>query len=60
MYKTWEVTYTLYEDSNMIYSLPGAHSLRMHVQADSYSQASQIVESMYPNNCRITGAMPLN
>jgi len=59
MYKNWEVTYTLYEDSSMTHGLPGAYSLRMQVQADSYSPATQIVESMYPN-CRITGAMPLN
>jgi hypothetical protein len=59
MNKNWEVTYTLYEDSNMTCGRPGAYSLKMHVQADSYSQATQIVESMYPN-CRATGAIPLN
>ena len=59
MNRNWEVTYTLYEDSSMVFSKPGMFSLKMRVQADSYSQATQIVESMFPN-CRTEGATPLN
>jgi len=59
MNKTWEVTYTLYEDSTKSMSKPGMFSLKMRVQADSYSQATQIVESMFPN-CRAEGAVPVN
>ena len=55
MNKNWQVTYTLYEDSSKVFSKPGMFSLKMTVQADSYSQACQIVESMFPN-CRAEGA----
>ena len=59
MNKTWQVTYTLYEDSSMTFSKPAMFSLKMNVIADSYSQACQIVESMFPH-CRAEGAVPLN
>jgi hypothetical protein len=59
MNQTWEVTYTLYEDSTKTFSKPGMFSLKMQVQADSYSQATQIVESMFPN-CETSGAVPLS
>lgn len=56
MNRTWQVTYTLYEDSSMTFSKPGMFSMKMNVLADSYSQACQIVESMFPN-CRAEGAI---
>ena len=40
----------------MTFSKPGMFSMKMNVLADSYSQACQIVESMFPN-CRAEGAI---
>lgn len=51
MMRNWEVTYTIYADSSMRTSLTNAFGLKMHVQADSYSQATMIVESMFPYCC---------
>jgi hypothetical protein len=59
MNNTWQVTYTLYEDASMTFGKAGMFSLKMNVIADSYSQACQIVESMFPN-CRAEGAILLS
>ena len=43
----WNVNYTLYEDCNHVMGQPGMMSQNMTVQADSASQARQIVEAMF-------------
>jgi hypothetical protein len=47
----FKVTYTLYEDSSHSVSQPGMFSLIQVVEAQSNSQAVDIVKAMFGPNC---------